>query len=117
MPEQPPPRTPTRRKTSSPSFWAPLSSFTCFFAVSLSASAMTRSPPQSLLRLAGRYARRRRGVLFLEIREGRLDGILGKHRAMNLHGRQLQLVDDVRVLDLLRLVDGLALEPFRGQAR
>src|SRR5207248_456426 len=38
-------------------------------------------------------------------------------RAVDLHRRQLQLVHDVRVLDLGRLVDGLALEPLGGQAR
>src|SRR5947208_12985830 len=36
---------------------------------------------------------------------------------MDLHRRQLQLVDDVGVLDLARLVDRLALQPLGGEAR
>src|SRR5207249_12173624 len=55
--------------------------------------------------------------LFLEVANGRLDRVLGKDRAMDLHRRQLQLVDDVRVLDLERVVHALALEPLGGQAR
>src|SRR4030095_3831844 len=95
MPEHPPPRTPTRRNTSSPRFCAPFRAFTCFFAFSLSASAMPRSPPLSSLRLGGRPGGGRR-VLFLEVGQGRLDGVLRQHGAVDLHGGQLQLIHDVR---------------------
>src|SRR5262249_22929276 len=56
-------------------------------------------------------------LLLLVIRNRRLDRVLGQHRAVDLDGRQAQLVDDVGVLDRQRLVDGLALQPFRREAR
>src|SRR6185436_4589667 len=40
-----------------------------------------------------------------------------QHRTVDLDGRKAQLGDDVGVLDRQRLVDGLALQPFRRQAR
>src|SRR4030095_720290 len=114
IPEHPPPFTPMRRKTVSGRFCACLSSFTCFAAASDSASAIPCLPPDPLRRrLSGVGAR----VLLAVVSQGRPDGVLGQHRAVDLHGRQLQLVHDVRVLDLRRLVDRLALEPFGGQAR
>ena len=47
--------------------------------------------------------------------EGHPD-FLGEHRAMDLHGRQRQLGNDIGVLDGERLIDRLALEPLSGQA-
>ena len=38
-------------------------------------------------------------------------------RAVDLHRRQAQLIDDVGVLDLERFVHGLAAQPFRRQRR
>ena len=58
-----------------------------------------------------------RGLLAAEVLDGALDGVLGQHRAVDLHRRQRQLVDDIGVLDRERLVDGLALEPFGREAR
>src|SRR5919198_3124652 len=112
MPEHPPPRTPMRRNTVSGRFCCALSAFTCLAAVSDIATAM----PRSLL-LFRCSAARRGCMLVLVVRERRLDRVLGEHRAVDLHGRQLELVDDVGVLDLRRLVDRLALQPFGGQAR
>src|SRR5207244_13278044 len=108
IPEQPPPFTPIRRNTFSGRFWELLSSLTCWTAFSDSASAMIR------LLLLGR---RRGGVLFPIVGQRGLDRVLGQDRAVDLDGRQLQLVDDVGVLDLAGLVHGLALEPLGGQAR
>src|SRR6185436_12435785 len=55
--------------------------------------------------------------LLLVVLERRLDGVLREDGAVDLHRGQLELVHDVRVLDLGRIVHGLALEPLRGQAR
>src|SRR5438445_8254121 len=112
MPEHPPPRTPILRNAVSGRFCACLSSFTCFAAASDNTTAMTRFLP--LFRCG---AARHRCVLLFVVRERRLDGVFRQHRAVDLHGRQLQLVDDVGVLDLRRLVDRLALQPLGGQAR
>lgn len=54
-------------------------------------------------------------LLDLVVSQGRLDGILGQHGAMQLDGRQTQLLGDVRILQLSGLVDGLALHPLGGQ--
>src|ERR1051325_6779068 len=112
IPEQPPPFTPMRRKTSSPRFCSCFSRFTCWIAVSESISAIALS---SLLR--GRPGLCLSAVLVLVVRQRGLDRVLGEYRAVDLDRRQLQLVHDVRVLDLRGLVDGLALEPLRGEAR
>src|SRR5688500_15662118 len=112
IPEHPPPFTPIRRNAVSGRFCWALSSFTCFVAFSESATAMI---PSSRLFGCRRDVIRR--ALFLVVRERRLDRVLGQHRAVDLHGRQLQLVHDVRVLDLGRLVHALALEPLGGEAR
>src|SRR6267143_2005104 len=112
MPEHPPPRTPIRRNAVSGRFCCTFSSFTCFAADSDNTTAMARFLP-----LFGCGAARHRCILLFVVRERRLDRILRQHRAVDLHGRQLQLVDDVGVLDLRRLVDRLALQPLGGQAR
>ena len=39
-----------------------------------------------------------------------LDGIFGEHRAVELHGREVEVRRDLRVLDLHRVVDRHALE-------
>src|SRR5262249_60562194 len=111
-PEQPPPFTPMRRKTFS-SFCSSRSFFTCVFALSVSASAIS---PSSSSFLGCAVLGRRLLPLLLVVLEGRLDGILGQDGAMDLHGRQLELVHDVRVLDLGRFLHRAPLEPLRGQA-
>src|SRR2546421_4635770 len=112
MPEHPPPRTPMRRNAVSGRFCCALRSFTCFAAASDNTTAMAWFLP--LFRCGAAW---HRCMLLFVVRERRLDRILRQHRAVDLHGRQLQLVDDVGVLDLRRLVDRLALEPLGGQAR
>src|SRR5262245_19063112 len=120
-PEHPPPLTPMRRNTLSLSC-ASMSVLTCFAAFSVIPSAIGPFPPcprcLSLFRCrlaGGRF--RGPAPLLLVVGEGRLDGVLGEHGAVDLHRRQLQLVYDVRVLDLGRLVHRPALEPLGGQAR
>src|SRR5262249_39110296 len=56
-------------------------------------------------------------LLGAKIRDRALDGVLGQHRAVNLDRGQVQLLHDHAVLDLLRLVDRLALEPFGRERR
>src|ERR1700730_4063230 len=97
-PEQAPPLTPTRRYTVS-RFWVFISSFTCFTAVSVSASAMAcRSPFLPLRRVpAGRgFAL---DPLLLVVLERGPDRVFREHRAVDLHRGQLQLAHDVGVLD------------------
>src|SRR3989304_1330131 len=54
--------------------------------------------------------------LLLVVLERRLDGVLGKDGAVDLHGRQLGLVDDVRVLDLRGPPPRAPLQPLGRQA-
>src|SRR6516165_3673292 len=54
-------------------------------------------------------------VLLAIVADGRLDGILGQDRAMDLHRRQREVLRDLGILDQLRLVQGLALDPFGRQ--
>ena len=56
-------------------------------------------------------------LLLLVVADRGLDGVLGEHRAVNLHRRQAQLGDDVGVLDGERFLDRLALQPLGGEAR
>src|SRR5258708_12165927 len=74
-----------------------------------------RLTPQE--RLVRRFFRNRHGnaVLFLPVTDGGLDGVFGKHGAMNLHRRERELAHDVRVLDRKRLFDRLALYPLWGE--
>ena len=44
-----------------------------------------------------------------------LDGVLGQDRAVDLDRRQREFLGDLAVLDLRRLVDRLALDPFGHQ--
>src|SRR5438552_1138199 len=111
-PEHPPPFTPILRKTVLGRFCACWSSFTCFTAASDNASAIELCPSPAL---PGR--RGVRDVLLAVVRQRCLDRVLRQHRAVDLDRWQLQLVHDVRVLDLGRLVDRLALQPLGGQAR
>src|SRR6266581_6099393 len=111
-PEHPPPFTPILRKTVLGRFCACWSSFTCFTAASDNANAIELCPSPAL---PGRLGVR--DVLLAVVRQRRLDRVLRQHRAVDLDRRQLQLVHDVRVLDLGRLVDRLPLEPLGGQAR
>src|SRR5882672_2985067 len=112
-PEHPPPFTPILRKTVLGSFCACLSSFTCLTAASDNVSAMELFSSPAL---PGRLGVRR-ALLVAVVRQRRLDRVLGQHRAVDLDRGQLQLVHDVRVLDLRGLVHRLALQPLGGQAR
>src|SRR5713226_2393432 len=114
-PEQPPPLTPILRYTLW-RFWLSMSCFTCFNAVSVSATAMAWVSFPSLGRVPARRGFGLAPLLLVVLQRG-LDGVLGQHRAVDLDRRQLQLVDDVRVLDLGRLAHRTALEPLGGQAR
>src|SRR5512138_747231 len=115
-PEQPPPLTPIRRYTFS-RFWVFISSFTCFTAVSVSVSAIARgSPLHPLRRVPARGGFALDPLLLVVLQRG-LDCVLGQHRAVDLHGRELELAHDVGVLDLGRLVHRAAFEPLGGQAR
>src|SRR5262245_5218330 len=58
----------------------------------------------------GRRAARIRGrLLLLVVRDRGLDRVLGQHRAVDLDRWERELLDDLRVLDLHRLVDRAAL--------
>src|SRR3990172_6793480 len=140
-PEHPPPFTPIRRNTVSGRCWACLSSLTCLAAASDRVTAIARPlpsrgrrrgprprgggpPPVPVVRpppsgggRGGLGPGERVPVLVPVVRQRRLDRVLGQHRAVDLDGRQPELVHDVRVLDLPGLVDRLALEPLGGQAR
>src|SRR5262245_35467334 len=74
-------------------------------------------PPLAPLPRRLRRSRLPLGPLLLEVADRRLDRVLSQDRAVDLDRRQPQLVHDVRVLDLQGIVDALALEPLRGQAR
>src|SRR5215467_8931240 len=56
-----------------------------------------------------------RGPLLPVVGDRPLDRVLGEHRAVDLDRREVELVDDVDVLDLLRLVDALPLDPLGGE--
>src|SRR5262249_11170741 len=76
----------------------------------------TKSAADGHRLLLGGVGRRFGVLLVLVVLDRRLDRVLGQHRAVDLHRRQCQLLDDLRVLDAHRLVDRLALEPLGGQA-
>lgn len=44
--------------------------------------------------------------------DGRLDGVFGEHRAVNLDGRKIELFDDGRIFDRRGLCETLALKPL-----
>src|SRR5262245_18259014 len=77
------------------------------------------SMPSLLLRLHGHRlpCSTAVGLLGSVIFDGCLDGVFGENRTVNLHGRKIQLIDDVHVLDGGRFFNGLSLEPFGGQGR
>src|ERR1044071_5933222 len=56
-------------------------------------------------------------VLLAVVANRRLDRILGQDRAVDLHRRQRQVLGDLGVLDRLRLVQRLALDPFGRERR
>src|SRR5690606_436903 len=56
-------------------------------------------------------------LLGAEVGDGTLDRILGEHRAVDLHRREVELLDDGGVLDRLGLVDALSLDPLGGERR
>src|SRR5262245_9640459 len=103
-----------RRKTFS-SFWASMRLLTCFTALSVIASAMDVALPFSLRRVPPRGGFALDPLLAVVMERG-LDRVLCQHRAVDLHGRELQLVHDVGVFDLGRLVHRPALQPLGGQA-
>src|SRR5258708_6901222 len=104
-PEQPPPRMPTRNDASVvPRF------FSCR-AIASTAWGVTETLVSMLILLPPLC------LLLAKIRDGALDGVLREDRAMDLHGREVQLLDDLGVLDRLRFVDRLALDPLGGKRR
>src|SRR5918911_91381 len=105
MPEQPVVRTPRRRPSPLPRFSRYLRTRSAAAAVRLIAIALV-----SLRRV---FLTRRR--LRLIILDRRLDRVFGEHRAVDLHRRERKLLGDLRVLDLLGLLERLALHPFGEQ--
>src|SRR6516162_4255077 len=65
--------------------------------------------PEPLFRRVGAL------VLAAVVADRRLDRVLGQDRAVDLHRRQRQMLGDLGVADLLRLVQRLALDPFRRE--
>src|SRR4051812_34820563 len=105
-PVQPPPRIPTRR---------PLGG-TARCAAALLISATARSVTAMAMIVASPPASGApRRPLGLVIGDGALDGVLGQDRAVDLHRRQVQLLDDLGVLDAHRLIDGHPLDPLCRQ--
>src|ERR1700722_7364198 len=78
----------------------------------------TSSGPASSVADGG-CSRRGRGGFFLllPVRDGRLDGVLGEDRAVNLHWRKAQFAHDIRVRDGQRFLDRFALDPLGGERR
>src|SRR5262245_48201861 len=98
------------RRNAWSNFWVVMSSLTRLTAPGVIETAMVVRPPLApLLRCPGGSHRLPLGPLLLEISDRRLDRVLGQDRAMDLDGRQLQLVHDVRVLDFQGIVDALTL--------
>src|SRR5450755_314118 len=117
-PEHPPPRIPSRSAASIvPRFfiWRAMASTALGVTEMLASIRLTRSCSLAYLLpwLLGRHAPV--GLLLAVVGDGALDGILRQHRAVDLHGRQVELLDDLGVLDRLGLVDRLALDPLGGQ--
>src|SRR6185437_8550621 len=82
-------------------------------------SAETRRPLEmsSLVCSGGNSSRSRLTdvVLLLPVTDGGADGVFGQHRAVNLHWRQGELLDDVSVRNFERVVHRLALDPLGRQ--
>src|ERR1700722_6222794 len=128
-PEQPPPRMPRRSDASMVPrffFWRAMAS-TAWGDTDSSALAGSSFGCGSCVcsgldcvmvpcSLAG-SARAAIRLLLAVVGDGALDGVLGEHRAVDLHGRKVQLFDNLGVLDGLGLVDGLSLDPLGGQRR
>src|ERR1041384_1035533 len=107
-PVQPPPRMPTRRPFGVVAR-APAAFLISATALSVTAMAIFRSVlPRYLLDVfLGVPVSVRRihlRALRLVVGDGALDRVLGENRAVDLHRRQVQLLDDLRVLDRHRLV-------------
>src|SRR5438552_4472113 len=114
-PEHPPPTTFTRRPASGSPFWATrvwiLRAAWSVIPMALALATQSLSAGLSHLRL-GRLL-----PALLPVRDRRLDAVLGEHRAVDLDGRQGELLHDLRVLDLHDLVDRLALHELGHVAR
>src|SRR5579875_234692 len=77
------------------------------------AAAVHARRPSSFLRLARlRSGRLAALVMLLPVADRGLDRVFGQHRAVNLDGRQIQLLHDDRIPDRHRLVDMLAFDQF-----
>src|SRR5512147_1433741 len=74
--------------------------------VSVLAISMADSLSQSLLRIG----------LLLVIGQRCFNRVFGQHGTVNLDRRQVQLLHDVRIFNLLSFIDRLALEPFSCEA-
>jgi hypothetical protein len=51
---------------------------------------------------------------YLDVLDCRFDGVLRQHAAVQLHGRQAEVLGNVPVLDGHHLLDAFALDPLRG---
>ena len=54
-------------------------------------------------------------LLFFEVANCGLNGILGQYGTVNLDGREREFLGDFGVLNLLGLVKGLSFDPFGKQ--
>ena len=79
------------------------------------AAVMNGAPGASLVRGDGGGGAFGDAVLGLPVADGGADGVLCQHRAVDLHRRERELLDDVGVGDGEGLGDGLALDPLGGE--
>src|SRR5260221_7811997 len=114
MPEQPPPLTPSRTPLAGVDC-ARLDSCALICCAARVVTLTDNSATLLLVLLRDRPCRD--PLLLLPVGDGRLDGVLRQHRAVDLHGRQRQLLGDLLVGDLDRLVDRLALHPLGDERR
>lgn len=56
-------------------------------------------------------------LLFAIVGHGAFDCVLREHRTVDLHGRKIQLFNELHILDLLGFIESLTLEPLCGKRR
>src|SRR4051812_20836820 len=110
MPEQPPPFTP-RRTPDSGLLWARFESCALICCAAFGVT-LTRSSAIDSFFLGFFRGGSSGGLLLLPVGDGGLDGVLGQNRAVDLDRRQRQLLGDLAVGDLDRVVHRLALPPL-----
>src|SRR5437870_6007319 len=115
MPEQPLVRTPRRSATPFPR--RARNSATRCAARSVIVTAIVVRPLRSGRRPGGLLQRRTGGVAGLVpvIGDSRFDRVFGQDRTVDLDRRQRQLFGDLRIADLHRLIERLALDPLGDQ--